>query len=102
LALREQTPFSVAFLDIDRFKSYNDQFGHASGDQVLTLIAHRVQSVARKTDMVARYGGEEFVVLMPRTTPDQAKRVVERMLSAVRDTPCQIRGGPSVQITFSA
>ena len=101
-AVRDHQPFSVAFLDIDLFKSYNDAFGHAVGDQILVTVAQRIQSTARKSDTVARYGGEEFVVLMPFTDPQGAKVVVERMLASVRDTPCAIRSAQNALVTFSA
>lgn len=101
-ASREQSPFSVAFIDIDLFKAFNDNFGHAVGDQVLVAVADRILSASRQTDTVARYGGEEFVVLFPNTDVDGAKVVVERMLASVRDTPYVIRGEASAHVTFSA
>lgn len=101
-ALQEQTPFSVVFIDIDLFKSYNDTFGHAVGDEVLTTVAHRIRMESRQTDTVARYGGEEFVVLLPNTDIAGAKTVVARMLESVSGTPCLMRGEVSAYVTFSA
>jgi diguanylate cyclase (GGDEF)-like protein len=101
-ALLEQSPFSVVFIDIDHFKSFNDTFGHAVGDQVLATVAHRILSTSRQTDTVARYGGEEFVVLLPHTDTARAQMIVERMLASVRDMPCLIRGDTSAHVTFSA
>lgn len=101
-ALQERFPLSVAFIDIDLFKSINDTFGHAAGDQVLATVAHRILSTARQTDTVARYGGEEFVVMLPHTDAEAAKAVIERTLACVRDTPCQTPDGAGARITFSA
>ncbi|RBP38272.1 diguanylate cyclase (GGDEF)-like protein [Eoetvoesiella caeni] len=102
LALHSQSPFSVVFIDIDLFKSFNDSFGHAVGDQVLATVAHRILTISRQTDTVARYGGEEFVVLLPHTDVDAARAIVEQMLKSVRETPYLIRGDARAHITFSA
>ena len=102
VASRDQSPFSVVFIDIDLFKSFNDTFGHAVGDQVLATVAHRILTISRQTDTVARYGGEEFVVLLPHTDLEGARALVEQMLKSVRETPCLIRGDARAHITFSA
>ena len=62
---RYQQPLAMLFLDIDHFKSVNDQFGHAAGDEVLSSIAATIAAALRTSDVFARYGGEEFVVLLP-------------------------------------
>ena len=64
LARRHGTHIAVAFLDLDHFKPINDSLGHASGDQVLQLVARRLQAVVRDSDIVSRYGGDEFLVLL--------------------------------------
>lgn len=66
-ALRYGSDLSSIMIDIDRFKSVNDRYGHLKGDQVLRDIAHIIQRSIRKIDIGARYGGEEFVVLLPET-----------------------------------
>jgi diguanylate cyclase (GGDEF)-like protein len=101
-ALHEQLPLSLVFIDLDRFKTVNDTFGHAVGDQVLITMARRMLSAARQTDIVARYGGEEFVMLLPDTGASDALLISERILADVQGTPCLTRGGVSVTITFSA
>ncbi|MBE9528105.1 MAG: diguanylate cyclase [Proteobacteria bacterium] len=68
MAMREQLPFGLIFIDIDFFKLYNDTYGHILGDECLKLVAERIKgSLKRTADIVARYGGEEFVVLLPGT-----------------------------------
>jgi diguanylate cyclase (GGDEF)-like protein len=78
-ALRYQSPFCLAIVDVDNFKSINDTCGHAAGDSVLRGLAQALQLEVRSTDVFARYGGDEFVVLMPETHLAEAASVVERM-----------------------
>ncbi|MBA7597142.1 hypothetical protein ES703_04138 [subsurface metagenome] len=73
--------FSVAMLDIDGFKEYNDRFGHTSGDGVLKAVAQTLKSSLRKTDTAFRYGGDEFTIILPATDTDRAERVVDRVRS---------------------
>lgn len=75
---------ALILLDIDQFKTINDQFGHVAGDQVLKKTAETILNSMRTTDMVARYGGDEFVVLLPRTDPDQLSQVLERLDFALK------------------
>ncbi len=74
-------------LDIDRFKSINDSFGHPAGDVVLCEIAQRIARNVRPFDLVARYGGEEFVVVMPETPIAVATAVADRLRRAIADEP---------------
>lgn len=78
-AKRFGVPFSVAMLDIDNFKQYNDSLGHASGDAVLVGLARLAASATRDTDLVARYGGEEFLFLLPKIDPEVAFELAERL-----------------------
>ena len=64
-ARRAGTPLAVALLDLDRFKGFNDQYGHQAGDQLLRTATEAWRSLLRSSDLLARYGGEEFAVLMP-------------------------------------
>lgn len=79
LAKRHRHQMSLAMLDIDRFKSYNDDYGHPAGDELLKLVARLLSSVARETDLVARVGGEEFAVALPETDLAGARVIAERM-----------------------
>lgn len=79
-AVRDGRPLSVAILDIDFFKAFNDHAGHAMGDRVLQRVASILtDEMVRSTDLVARYGGEEFVVLMPDTDAHGAVRLADRL-----------------------
>ena len=72
-------------LDLDRFKSINDAHGHGAGDEVLREFARRLRESVRGIDLVSRVGGEEFLVVMPDILPENAKRVAERVRSAVEE-----------------
>jgi len=78
-ARRDDRPLSLNILDIDRFKDYNDKFGHIGGDSVLISLAAVMTSHLRKTDTCFRYGGDEFAVIMPETDSNKAKDVLERV-----------------------
>jgi two-component system cell cycle response regulator len=80
-------PLALLMIDIDRFKSINDTYGHHVGDEVLRGVAERLKQLVRPTDFVARYGGEEFVAVMPRTDEASARVVADRLCSAVRESP---------------
>jgi diguanylate cyclase (GGDEF)-like protein len=79
VAARSQTPLSLAFIDLDRFKNINDEHGHESGDAVLATAARTLADRKRATDILARWGGEEFILIMPHTSLSQARMAVERL-----------------------
>ena len=77
-AMRQGEPLSLVLMDIDFFKKVNDEHGHAGGDACLSAFAERMRTVFRRdSDALLRLGGEEFGVLLPGTTPDQAKDMAE-------------------------
>ncbi len=84
-ALRADTPLSVAMIDLDHFKDYNDQYGHVAGDTVLRSIAAVMVSNIRGQDMVARYGGEEFCLVMPDTDLLGGHHLLDKLRGGGRD-----------------
>lgn len=84
-AKRSQQPLSLILIDIDYFKSYNDHYGHDSGDDTLKNVALTIkETVPRETDITARIGGEEFVVLMPSTNSQGAYQVAENIRTNIK------------------
>ncbi len=99
---REQSrDMAVMMIDMDFFKSVNDNFGHDVGDAVLKEFALRLRRNIRGVDLACRYGGEEFVVLMPDTDFRQAQSVAERVRSAVAERGFEVLSGRSLPITVS-
>jgi diguanylate cyclase (GGDEF)-like protein len=82
-SLRSGEPVGVAMLDLDRFKSINDTYGHPTGDVVLYETARILTETAREIDMVGRYGGEEFIAILPNTDEEAAAHFAERVREAV-------------------
>ena len=87
-------PFSVLAIDVDHFKSYNDEFGHLAGDDVLRLIAATLRANTRSGDLVARYGGEEFIVLLPGVDLGLAGTVAESLRAAIESQDWPHRRSP--------
>jgi diguanylate cyclase (GGDEF)-like protein len=100
-AERSNKPISVALIDFDRFKSINDEFGHAGGDGVLRRASAAIVDALRPTDIVGRWGGEELLVVLRNTRLDPARRAIERALTAVRALELPLKG-TRVHTTFSA
>jgi diguanylate cyclase (GGDEF)-like protein len=78
-AVRDRRPLSIAILDLDHFKAYNDQHGHPAGDQLLVTTAEAWRRALRATDVLARYGGEEFALGLPDCSSDEAVSILERL-----------------------
>ncbi len=78
---------SFMLLDVDKFKSYNDRFGHLVGDEALKLVGRILKDTVRGADVPARYGGEEFAVLLPQTTSDEALVIAERIRQRIESAP---------------
>ena len=91
--------FSILMLDIDFFKSINDEFGHLVGDDVLRAFAQQLRAFLRTDDVCARFGGEEFVVVLPDTPLGTAMEIGERIRRGIAQTPLLTK--PKVQATVS-
>ena len=87
LAVRHGQALSLARIDIDHFKQVNDSYGHQQGDEVLAVVARRLQRAVRGGDELARWGGDEFVVIQPATDRAGAGRAAERLRAAVAEAP---------------
>lgn len=76
---REKIPLSIVLMDIDLFKRINDTYGHNTGDSALKMVAKKIESNLRETDIAIRWGGEEFLMLLPNTNSEGATLVAERI-----------------------
>lgn len=90
---RYQRPLSLLLMDIDKFKSFNDTYGHQIGDLVLKEIAGALTQSVRSTDLPARYGGEEFVVVLPETDEENSMRMAERIRATIEATKIETERG---------
>lgn len=90
--LRYKEPFTVAMIDVDHFKQYNDKYGHTAGDTALQFIASQLIACTRDSDSVGRYGGEEFFILLSNTAPENAIVVANRILESVRNNTVVVDG----------
>jgi len=91
-----QEHLSCLMVDIDFFKSVNDRYGHATGDQVIKTVADVLKTCTRDTDLVGRYGGEEFCVVLPKLYLDQAAQIAERIRQTIEKKSCS-----GVKVTVS-
>ena len=102
-ARRHKHPLAVAMVDVDRFKNFNDTYGHSAGDLALQAIARTLKENLRITDVVSRYGGEELVVVMPETGADAAVRKMEQIREIVAEMTLELpRRTLRGVLTFSA
>jgi diguanylate cyclase (GGDEF)-like protein len=103
-ASRDSTSLALILIDLDRFKQYNDTYGHAAGDECLRAICRTIKSVAPKRpgDLTARYGGEELAVILPNTDETAAITLAEKMRAAVADLRIDHRDNPQGFVTLSA
>jgi len=92
---------ALMMIDIDHFKSINDQHGHAAGDRVLVELARRVAGSVRGQDLVARWGGEEFLVLAPHLDACAVRALAQRLLLAVSGEPVMLAQGESLRVSAS-
>lgn len=101
-ARRAHSVFSLLFVDVDRFKAYNDTYGHQAGDDALAAVARCIgENIRRPLDTAARYGGEEFVVLLPDTPQTGAAQIAERIRAAIDDLALEHAGSEYGRVTAS-
>lgn len=93
---------AIIMCDVDKFKSVNDRFGHAVGDDVLREVAKRLSGALREGDLIARIGGEEFLVALPMANMGDARAIAERLVAVIRTEPVCIDNNPPLMITISA
>lgn len=93
--------FAVLVVDIDRFKSVNDRWGHAAGDAVLVEVARRLSLCLRPLDLLARIGGEEFLIALPATSLADAQQVAQGLCRAVDGSAIALGDGTRVEVTIS-
>ncbi len=97
---RYDRPSALVVIDVDRFRTINDRYGHPAGDAVLVSIANACMSTMRRSDIFGRIGGEEFGLLLPETEPEEAREAAERIRRMVESTIVQV-GGAEVRATIS-
>jgi len=99
---RNPVPFSLLYLDVDKFSNINNRYGHPAGDIALKEVAKRIKEAVRPSDFVFRNGGEEFAVLLPETGKDEAREVAERIRERIANIPFDLCGsGEKQTITIS-
>jgi diguanylate cyclase (GGDEF)-like protein len=89
---RSNQPFAVLFIDLDHFKSINDTYGHAVGDDVLRTVAQTLRATVRRSDIVGRIGGEEFSVFLPNTQLHGAQQLAETLRVAIESIHIEVDG----------
>ncbi|MCX5795178.1 MAG: GGDEF domain-containing protein [Elusimicrobia bacterium] len=104
---RGNAVISIAMLDLDHFKRFNDHYGHDVGDAVLKRFAQAVQATVRGSDVVGRYGGEEFVALFPGANSEAVRSILRRVNGRLKDedfipVSARLRGAAAERLRFSA
>ena len=102
LARRNRHPLSVIMLDIDRFKTFNDTFGHDAGDTVIAAAAEVMAGSVRQSDFVCRYGGEEFMVVLPQAGLAAAESIAEKIRRGIENLTVSHQGQSVGRVTISA
>ena len=98
---KQSHPYSALMLDIDHFKSINDRFGHATGDQVISIAAEKISACLRSADIIGRVGGEEFAILLPKCTREQALEIAERIRRAFAQAQVTPDNRAPISVTVS-
>ncbi len=100
-AVRYKRALSLMFMDIDRFKRYNDTYGHLEGDKMLVRFAQIIRSNLRKTDSTYRYGGDEFTIILPETTARDADIAAKRIKTSMETERFLPENGKTERVTIS-
>lgn len=98
--VRHHQPATLAFIDLDRFKPINDNFGHAEGDRALAAFASVMRSSFRSTDLCARLGGDEFVVLLTGANKPEAQAVIDKFSAQLHDYNASARRGYDLAFSY--
>lgn len=102
LARRYHRSACMVILDIDRFKSVNDSYGHTAGDKVISAVANVLRKTIRRSDIAARIGGDEFAIIFPEMRTEDAIYTTEQIRSIIENIPFEIDNGRTVACTISA
>jgi diguanylate cyclase (GGDEF)-like protein len=99
-ASRHERPLALVIMDVDHFKTLNDEYGHVAGDHILRALGRQLASQLRREELAARYGGEEFVFVLPETDLAEARNFAERLRALVEDQLLSFEG-QGIQTTAS-
>ena len=98
---RSHNVFCLMMMDIDKFKTCNDLYGHPAGDKVLIAVSDLIRSTTRRIDACFRYGGDEFIVILPQTTLVQAEIIAKRLQYNLENSPLPVDDQTSITVTLS-
>lgn len=98
---RTNAEVGLIMIDVDHFRSFNEEEGHETGDQVLRLVAETIRSVVRPYDLAARYGGEEFTVILPGSGRESTQTIADRIRTKMEAIPFTTRSGRQRHVTVS-
>ncbi|MBT7781792.1 MAG: diguanylate cyclase, partial [Anaerolineae bacterium] len=98
-ARRVSEPISVIFLDVDRFKVVNDEYGHLTGDEALKLIARVIKKRSRAYDSIGRWAGDEFLIVLPGATAVDAKKAAERIIKGISSSKLDLPNGGTITLS---
>lgn len=101
-ARRVSEPISVIFLDVDKFKEVNDEYGHLTGDEALKLVAQVIKKRSRAYDGIGRWAGDEFLIVLPGASAEDAQNAAERIVEGIAATKLALPEGGILSIAASA
>jgi len=100
LCIRQRLPATLAYMDLDNFKSINDTHGHMAGDKVLSTFATQMSQVCRESDLLARLGGDEFVILFINTSKDEAEKHMVRLQQSLLEYAQKEKHGYEMSFSY--